>query len=71
MKFKYVGRSNSYCLELVAYGLEKKGEYLTNGQIVDVPDDLTVVIDALDAGGNFVRVNETSKPKKAKKEEKE
>ena len=71
MKFKYVGRSNSYCLELVAYGLEKKGEYLTNGQIIDVPDKYDVVIKAMDAGSDFVRVKESSKPSKQVKKEKD
>ena len=68
MKFKYKGQNDCYCLELMAYGLEKKGEYLQKGQIIDVPDDLTVVINALDNDGLFEKVNESSKPKKIKKE---
>ena len=68
MKFKYNGQNDCFCLELMAYGLERKGEYLQKGQIIDVPDDLTVVINALDADGLFERVNEPSKPKKIKKE---
>ena len=66
MKFKFIGDDGSYCLELMAYGLEKKGEYLKRNQIIDVPDEAKVVINALDASGLFVRYNAT--PKKVKKE---
>ena len=65
MKFKFIGNDESYCLELMAYGLEKKGEYLKKNQIIDVPDDAEVVINALDANGLFERYNA---PKKVKKE---
>lgn len=65
MKFKFIGNDESYCLELMAYGLEKKGEYLKKNQIIDVPDDAKVVINALDANGLFERYNA---PKKGKKE---
>jgi len=65
MKFKFIGNDESYCLELMAYGLEKKGEYLKKNQIIDVPDDAKVVINALDANGLFERYNA---PKKVKKE---
>lgn len=71
MKFKYLGENDSYCLELMAYGLEKKGEYLQNGQIIDVPDEYDVVINALDTSGLFERYNEPVKPsKKVEKEKK-
>ena len=65
MKFKFIGNDESYCLELMAYGLEKKGEYLKKNQIIEVPDDAEVVINALDANGLFERYNT---PKKVKKE---
>jgi len=65
MKFKFIGNDESYCLELMAYGLEKKGEYLKKNQIIEVPDDAEVVINALDANGLFERYNA---PKKVKKE---
>lgn len=71
MKFKFIGKSESYCLELIAYGLEKKNEYLTNGQIIDVPNDNNVLINSLNASGLFEQVNQVSKPKKVNKEEKE
>ena len=70
MKFKYLGENDSYCLELMAYGLEKKGEYLQNGQVIDVPDEYDVVINALDTSGLFERFNEPVKPKKVEKEKK-
>ena len=70
MKFKYLGENDSYCLELMAYGLEKKGEYLQNGQVIDVPDEFDVVINALDTSGLFERHNEPVKPKKVEKEKK-
>ncbi len=69
MKFKFLGKNESYCLELMAFGIEKKGEYLTHGQIIDVPDKNTTVIDSLDASGLFERVNVTvNKAKKVDKE---
>lgn len=71
MKFKFTGESESYCLELIAYGLEKKNEYLTNGQIIDVPDNNEVLINSLNASGLFEKVTQVSKPKKVKKEENE
>lgn len=53
----------------MAFGIEKKGEYLTHGQIIDVPDKNTTVIDSLDASGLFERVNVTvNKAKKVDKE---
>lgn len=64
MKFKYNGENDTYCLELMAYGLEKKGEYLQKGQIIDVPNDLDVVINSLRASGLFEEVNTQVKVKK-------
>ena len=69
MKFKFLGRNDSYCLELLAYGIEKKGEYLSHGQIIEVPDKNTTLIESMDANGLFERVN-TPTVNKAKKEEK-
>ena len=69
MKFKFIGRNDSYCLELMAFGIEKKGEYLQNGQIIDVPDTNTTLINSLNASGLFEQVNVTvNKPKKEKNE---
>lgn len=67
MKFKYIGDDDCFCIELLAYKLVPKGSYLKNGQVVDVPDDLTRVIKSLDVSGQFKRVNEVKKNKKEDK----
>lgn len=65
MKFKYKGEDDCFCIELLAYKLVEKGSYLKNGQIIDVPNDLTNVIASLDVSGVFERVQE----RKVKKED--
>jgi len=67
MKFKFKGEDNTFCIELLAYKLVPRDEYLMNGQVIDVPNDLKVVINALDASGVFERVQETKKVKKEDK----
>lgn len=69
MKYKYIGRDDCFCIELLAYKLVPKGSYLKNGQVIDVPDDLDRVIDSLNASGQFVKVNQVNK-KVNKKEDK-
>lgn len=69
MKYKYIGEDNCFCIELLAYKIVPKGSYLKNGQIVDVPDDLTNVISSLDVSGQFTKVQDKKVIKK--KEEKE
>jgi hypothetical protein len=61
MKYKYIGRDDCFCIELLAYKLVPKGSYLKNGQVIDVPDDLDRVISSLDASGQFVKVNQGNK----------
>ena len=61
MKFKYVGEDDCFCIELLAYKLVEKGSYLKNGQIIDVPDDLTNVIDSMNVSGQFIKVNQDKK----------
>lgn len=56
MKFKYIGRNDCFCIELLAHKLVEKGSYLKNGQVVDVPDKLESVINALTVSGQFVEV---------------
>jgi urease accessory protein UreE len=68
MKFKYIGESDSFCIELLAYKLMPKDKYLQKGDIIEVPDDNDIVINALDASGLYVRVAE--KKTTAKKEKK-
>ena len=69
MKYKYIGRDDCFCIELLAYKLVPTGSYLKNGQVIDVPDDLDRVIDSLNASGQFVKVNQVNK-KVNKKEDK-
>ena len=76
MKFKYIGKDDCFCIELLAYKLVEKGSYLKNGQIIDVPDELPDVIDSLDVSGHFVKVqdkkvikSESKFTKKSKKED--
>lgn len=69
MKFKYVGEDDCFCIELLAYKLVPKGSYLKNGQVITVPDDNKVVINALQTNGVFVEVKNNKKV--TKKEDKE
>ena len=68
MKFKYNGQNDTFCLELLAYGIMKKDEYLKKGMIVEVPNDNQGLIDCLNANGLFEKVNESKKVKKENKE---
>ena len=61
MKFKYIGEDDCFCIELLAYKLVEQGSYLKNGQVIDVPDDLTKVITALDVSGQFTRVQDNKR----------
>ena len=70
MKFKYIGEDDCFCIELLAYKLVPKGSYLKKGQVIDVPDDLTNVIDSMEISGQFVRVQDKKVTKKEKKEDK-
>lgn len=68
MKYKYIGENNTYCLELLAYNIMKKKDKLKKGQVIDIPEDKTDIISALDASGVFVKLdfnkNTTKKSKK-------
>ena len=68
MKFKYVGRDDCFCIELLAYKLVEKGSLLKNGQVIDVPDDLDRVISALTVSGQFVEVEDNKKVVKKEKD---
>jgi len=70
MKYKYIGEDDCFCIELLAYKLVPKGSYLKNGQVIEVPDDLDRVVNALDMSGQFVEVEDKKVAKKAKKEDK-
>lgn len=58
MKYKYIGEDNCFCIELLAYKLVPKGSYLKKGQVVDVPDKLTNVINSLNVSGQFTKVQD-------------
>lgn len=68
MKFKYVGRDDCFCIELLAYKLVERGSLLKNGQVIDVPDDLDRVISALTVSGQFVEVKDNKKVVKKEKD---
>ena len=67
MKFKYIGQDDCFCMELLAYKLVPKDEYLKHGQVIEVPDDLERVVKSMEVDGNFVKMKETKKVKKEKK----
>ena len=67
MKFKYVGDDDCFCIELLAYKLVEQGSYLKNGQIIDVPNDLTNVIASMEVSGQFVKVQDKKVIKKEDK----
>jgi len=67
MKFKFLGRNDSFCIELVAHNIVPKGKYLQKGDIINVPDDNKDVIASLDASGVFQRVQDNKVNKKRKK----
>lgn len=68
MKFKYIGENNTYCLELLAYNIMGKKDNLKKGQVIEVPDENSVLINALNTSGVFVKLdfnkNTTKKNKK-------
>lgn len=70
MKYKYIGEDDCFCIELLAYKLVPKGSYLKNGQVIEVPDDLDRVVNAMDMSGQFVEVEDKKVAKKTKKEDK-
>ena len=67
MKFKYVGEDDCFCIELLAYKLIPKGEMLKNGQVIDVPNKLTRVINSLEVSGLFERIQDYKKSNKKRK----
>ncbi len=67
MKYKYIGDDDCFCIELLAYKLVPKGSYLKNGQVIEVPNDLTNIIDSLDVSGQFIKVQDKKVIKKEDK----
>ena len=70
MKYRYVGEDDCFCIELLAFKLVPKDKYLKKGQIIDVPNDLTRVINSLDESGLFEKVQTNKKVTKTKKSKK-
>lgn len=64
MKFKYTGESDCFCIELLAFKLVPKGSYLKKGQVIEVPNDLTRVINSLKISGQFQEVKDNKKTAK-------
>ena len=67
MKFKYIGEDDCFCIELLAYKVVPKNSYLKNGQIIDVPNDLTNVIASMEVSGQFIKVQDKKVIKKEDK----
>lgn len=67
MKFKFTGQDNSFCIELLAYKLVPRDKYLQNGDIINVPNNNKLVINALDESGVFERVQDRKVTKKENK----
>lgn len=74
MKFKYIGQSGVKDLDLVVFKVKTADEIICNGDIIEIPDDETELINRIQFNGNYEVYNEPKKvirPKKDKKEEKE
>lgn len=67
MKFKYVGEDDCFCIELLAYKVVPRNSYLKNGQVIDVPNDLTNVIASMEVSGQFIKVQDKKVIKKEDK----
>ena len=67
MKYKYVGEDNCFCIELLAYKLMPKDKLLMKGDIIEVPDDNTVIIERMKYVDHFQEIKEKKAIKKEKK----
>ena len=67
MKYKYVGDDDYFCLELLAYKLVPMGSKLKHGDIIDVPDDNTRLIEGMKMVDHFQEVKTNKSNKKEKK----
>ena len=67
MKYKYVGDDDYFCLELLAYKLVPMGSKLKHGDIIDVPDDNTRLIEGMKMVDHFHEVKDNKSNKKEKK----
>lgn len=67
MKFEYVGDDDFFCLELLAYKLVPMGSKLKHGDIIDVHDDNTRLIEGMKMVDHFQEVKDNKSNKKEKK----
>ena len=67
MKFEYVGDDDFFCLELLAYKLVPMGSKLKHGDIIEVPDDNTRLIEGMKMVDHFQEVKDNKSNKKEKK----
>lgn len=61
MKFKWIGGNGFKSIDLVLYKIMAPNEQLYTGKIIEVPDDLTVLIERIKINGNFEVYNEPKK----------
>ena len=66
MKYKYVGDDDYFCLELLAYKLVPMGSKLKHGDIIEVPDDNTRLIEGMKMVDHFQEVKEKVNKKEKK-----
>lgn len=67
MKFKYVGDDGFFCLELLAYKLVPMGSKLKNGDVIEVPNDNTRLIEGMKMTDYFQEVQDKKVIKKENK----
>ena len=74
MKFKFIGQSGTKDLDLVIYNIKSPRDVLINGDIIEIPDGLSQLIQRIKINGNYEEYTEpkfVKKPQKDKKEKKE
>jgi hypothetical protein len=70
MKFKYVGQAGFKDLDLCISGICKPTDILVPDTIIEIPDEMTGLIQRVKLNGNYQEVPSRPKFKKVKKEEK-
>ena len=74
MKFKYIGQLPIKDIDLTLAGIFKPNEAIHNGEVFEIPDDNTGLIQRVKLNGvyeEYIEPKKTfKKPKKAKKEKK-
>lgn len=70
MKFKYVGQAGFKDLDLCIAGICDPKDVLIPDTIIEIPDEMTGLIQRVKLNGNYQEVQSRQKFKKVKKEEK-